>query len=82
VSAPAARAARVAPRRFSIGEKKPVEMAILRDGTIRMRGPGHRRVLTTSVANVYYSALRSSALTDIRLRQRRAAVLTTVGRGR
>lgn len=79
-AAPAAR--RQAPRRFAIGEKKPVEIAILRNGTIRMRGPGHRRILETSVANIYYAALRSASLTDIRKRQRRAAILSTVGGGR
>jgi hypothetical protein len=76
MSGAAAPAARPAPRRFSIGEKKPVEITILRNGTIRMRGPGHRRILETSVANVYYAALRSASLTDIRQRQRRAAFLT------
>lgn len=76
----AAPAARPVARRFNIGERKPVEIAILRNGEIRMRGPGQRRVLKTSVANVYYSALRSASLTDIRLRQRRAAVLAGGGR--
>lgn len=82
MSAGAAAAARQAPRAFNVGEKLPVEIAILRDGTIRMRGPGHRRPLTTTVANVYFAALRSASLTDIRKRQRRAAVLAAVGRGR
>lgn len=80
-AAPAA-AARPAPRKFSIGEKKPVEVTVLRNGTIRMRGPGHRRILETSVANVYYSALRSASLTDIRQRQRRAAILTAAAEAR
>lgn len=80
MSAPApAAAVRPSPRRFAIGEKRPVEVTILRDGVIRMRGPGHRRVLETTVANVYYSALRSASLSDIRLRQRRAALLSRVG---
>ena len=47
-----------------------------------MRGPGHRRILETSVANVYYSALRSASLTDIRQRQRRAAILTAAAEAR
>ena len=76
----AAPAARPAPRKFAIGEKKPIEVTILRTGAIRMRGPGHRGVLETSVANVYYAALRSASLTDIRQRQRRAAVLAGVAR--
>ena len=82
MSGAAAPAARPAPRRFAIGERKPVEITILRNGTIRMRGPGHRRILETSVANVYYAALRSASLTDIRQRQRRAAILTAAAGAR
>lgn len=79
-AAPAAKAAQGAPRRFAIGERRPVELRILRSGEIRMKGPGTAKVLVTSVANVFYAALRSASLTDIRQRQRRAAVLTTGGR--
>jgi len=82
MSGAAAPAARPGPRRFAIGEKKPVEITILRNGTIRMRGPGHRRILETSVANVYYAALRSASLTDIRQRQRRAAIITAATEAR
>ena len=56
-------------------------MAILRDGTIRMRERGRRKVFTTSVANVFFSAVRSETLTDIRRRQRRAAVIAQAKNG-
>lgn len=74
-------AAKAAPRKFVIGEKRPVELTILRDGTIRMREEGRRHVLVTSVATVWFSAVRSEALNDIRTRQRRAAVLSKAGSG-
>lgn len=68
-------------RRFSIGEKRPIELTVLKDGTIRMREAGRRHVYVTSVAAVYFSAVRSETLTDIRQRQRRAALLSKAGSG-
>lgn len=81
MSAAAAKAARPVPRAYDIGDRAPVEMAILRDGTIRMRERGRRKVFTTSVANVFFSAVRSETLTDIRRRQRRAAVIAQAKNG-
>jgi hypothetical protein len=81
MSAAAAKSAKVAPRAYDIGERAPVEMAVLRDGTIRMRERGRRKVFTTSVANVFFSAVRSETLTDIRRRQRRAAVIAQAKNG-
>jgi hypothetical protein len=81
MSAAAAKSVKAAPRAYDIGERAPVEMAILRDGTIRMRERGRRKVFTTSVANVFFSAVRSETLTDIRRRQRRAAVIAQAKNG-
>lgn len=81
MSATAAKAAKPTARRFDIGEKKPLELAVLKDGTIRMREAGRRRVYVTSVANVYFGVVRSETLTDIRQRQRRAALLSKAGSG-
>lgn len=81
MSAAAAKAAKPTPRAFDIGDRKPVEMVVLRNGVIRMREKGRRRVFETTVANVYFSAVRSDALTDIRRRQRRAAILAQAKNG-
>lgn len=81
MSAAAAKAARPVPRAYDIGDRKPVEMVVLRNGVIRMREKGRRRVFETTVANVYFSAVRSDALTDIRRRQRRAAILAQAKNG-
>lgn len=78
-AAPAA--ARPAPRKFTIGEKRPLELTILRTGEIRMREEGRRRIYRTSVATIYFAAVRSQTLTDIRTRQRRANLLTQLGNG-
>lgn len=81
MSAAAAKAAKPASRAYDIGDRKPVEMVVLRNGVIRMREKGRRRVFETTVANVYFSAVRSDALTDIRRRQRRAAILAQAKSG-
>lgn len=81
MSAAAAKAAKTGVRRFQIGEKRPLELTVLKDGTIRMREAGRRHVYVTTVANVYFAAVRSETLTDIRQRQRRAVLLSKAGSG-
>lgn len=77
----AAAAVRPSPRTFEIGEKRPIELVVLKDGTIRMREKGRRQILETTVASVYFSAVRSKALSDVRDRQRRATLLARATKG-
>lgn len=81
MSAAAAKSAKAARRAYDIGERSPVVMNVLRNGMILMRRAPRGRVYTTSVANVFFSAVRSETLTDIRRRQRRAAVIAQAKNG-